>query len=71
VRTGTCVCCAVRPDVDVGAASKGLTKSCNASHTVELDTKQVLNKGSVECFHKSCTKICVNQHEISLCLDTL
>lgn len=45
VSTGTCVCCAVRPDVDVGAASKGLSKSCNASHTVS--TNQVLNKGSV------------------------
>jgi len=49
VRTGTCVCCALRPEVDVGAASKGLTKSCNASHTIESDTNQVLNKGSPEC----------------------
>ncbi len=38
VRTGTCVCCALRPEVDVGAASKGLTKSCNASHTIESGT---------------------------------
>lgn len=68
MRTGTCVCCAVRPDVDVGAASKGLTKSCNVSHTV--DTHQVLNKSSVKCL-VSCIKICVTEHEMSKCLDTL